>query len=268
MKRQIGNTISADTCSPTSPVIPYGQIMRVKIGLLSLLTLLCLVLSSSVSAHKLDTHVWIAQQVLNDLLEEGEETYGKLKFPEFNDEFAIDHDLFIDLMQCQDEYRMGAIGPDAFPDMVGGQMTVHPGVEGHEATNDWLERMLVSGAVYNECDNAFAYGYLTHAASDVFAHSYVNIYSGDIFDFGDGTPEDTEEELRHMALEAFVSEHMPPIVDNNGTELVAHNIINVPEQFVKNVLILNPMRHMNTVPPVQRFTSLVCTICGLSSMSG
>ena len=240
MKRQIGNTISADTCSPTSPVIPYGQIMRVKIGLLSLLALLCLVLSSNLFAHKLDTHVWIAQQVLNDLLEEGDETYGKLKFPEFDEEFAIDHDLLIDLLRCQDEYRMGAIGPDAFPDMVGGQMTTHPGVKDHEGTNDWLERMLVSGTIYNECDNAFAYGYLTHAASDVFAHSYVNIYSGDIFDFGNGSAEDTEEELRHMALEAFVSEHMPPIVDNNGTELVAHKIINVPEQFVKNVLILNP----------------------------
>lgn len=212
---------------------------RFKSGLLLLLPLACLVLSGNVFAHKIDTHVWIAQQVLNDVLPD-----GRLKLSGFDGEIPIDASLHQNLIDCQNEYRMGSIGPDAFPDMVGGQMTTHPGAPEDVAfpanvkkwqTNDWLKHVLSKGSIYGGCANAFAFGYLTHAASDVFAHTYVNIYAGDIFDFGDGL----EEELRHMALEAFVSEHMPPIRNLNGTILQPDKIIEVPAEFVRDVLILN-----------------------------
>jgi len=240
MKRHVGFTVTADKFRLIFPASRNRHGTRLKIGLLGLVTLACLVLSGSVSAHKIDTHVWIAQQVLNDVLPD-----GKLKLPGFDGEFSIDASLHQNLIDCQDQYRMGSIGPDAFPDMVGGQMTTHPGTpedypgfpEGVKKwqTNDWLKHVLSRGFVYGGCSNAFAFGYLTHAASDVFAHTYVNMYAGDIFNFADGL----EEELRHMALEAFVSEHMPPIRNLNGTILHPDKIVEVPAEFVRATLILN-----------------------------
>lgn len=214
--------------------LPYGFVkncFRTSLG--KLLFLLALALSNTALAHKIDTHVWIAQQVLNDVLPD-----GTLSFPEFDTEYPIDPMLRLNLLRCQDEYRMGAIGPDAFPDMVAGQMTTHPGIPDDAnrwQTNDWLTQVLFVGSAMGGCAEAFAFGYLTHAASDVFAHTYVNIYSGDIFAFDDGL----EEELRHMALEAFVSKHMPPIRDNNGFVLQPHEIVRVPATFVSSALILN-----------------------------
>lgn len=231
--------IGADQFRLIYTVFQNWHITRFKSSLLLLLTLVCLVLSGNVFAHKIDTHVWIAQQVLNDVLPD-----GSLKLPGFDGEIPIHESLHQNLIDCQDEYRMGSIGPDAFPDMVGGQMTTHPGApEDVEfpanvkkwQTNDWLKHVLSKGAIYGGCANAFAFGYLTHAASDVFAHTYVNIYAGDIFDFGDGL----EEELRHMALEAFVSEHMPPIRNLNGSILYPDKIVEVPAEFVRDTLILN-----------------------------
>ena len=82
---------------------------------------------------------------------------------------------------------------------------------------------------------AFAYGYLTHAAGDVFAHTYVNTYTGDFFDLADGQ----EAEIRHMALEEFMKKHMPPIRDVAGNTLDAQAIVEAPAAFVRDRLILN-----------------------------
>lgn len=180
-------------------------------------------------AFKLDTHVWIGQQVLNDVLPD-----GKVTIEPFG-EFAVDPEIVNALSNEQDKYLMGTIGPDGFPDLVGGQMTTHPGVPGGWPTDSWLQLMLLSANKLGE--KAFAYGYLTHAASDMFAHTYVNTYSGDIFDLKD----EQEVELRHMALEEYIKLHMPPITDNNGKTWPPYLLVSdpAPAQFLRDTLILN-----------------------------
>ncbi|MFC6755314.1 hypothetical protein, partial [Halorubrum tibetense] len=59
---------------------------------------------------------------------------------------------------------------------------------------------------------AYVYGYLGHAASDVFAHTYVNQYAGDAFDLWD----ETRVERRHMALEGYISSKLPPLRNHQG----------------------------------------------------
>ncbi len=96
-------------------------------------------------------------------------------------------------------FLAGAIGPDAFPDLIVGQMTTHPGVEGGWQAADWIRHLLTNASTDEEF--AFALGYVVHSATDVFAHSYVNHYAGDIFHLAQGG---TIAEARHFALEKFI----------------------------------------------------------------
>lgn len=143
------------------------------------------------------------------------------------------------LLNYSHAYRLGSIGPDGFPDLVGAQMTTHPGVPekpGGWVTDDWLR--WVMGHAERPEEVAFAYGYLTHAASDVFAHTYVNTYAGDFFSFAD----EQEVELRHMALENFILEHQPPLLDFTQTEIYDAYYVNLSDElagWLADTLILN-----------------------------
>lgn len=189
-------------------------------------------------AFKGNTHIWVAQEVLNDVIDNGKVTitpYG---------EFSVIPEVVTALRDHPNEYRMGSIGPDGFPDLIGAQMTVHPGRYslGGWRTDDWLKK-LVNAAGTNR-ERSFVYGYMTHAATDVFSHSYVNLYAGDAYILSDGI----EEEARHMALEGFIKEHQPPLVDATGNyiglprdvvEPANGNNSAAPAAFLRDTLILD-----------------------------
>ncbi len=179
------------------------------------------------AAFKLDTHVWIAQEVLNDLLPD-----GKLTIAPFG-EFTVKPEIVRALRDHAKAYRMGHIGPDGFPDVIAGQMTAHPGVPGGWQTDDWLRWVL--GEARTSAELAFAYGYLGHAAADVWAHTYVNTYAGDILVLTDG---EAEVEARHMALEDYILHRQPPLRDGSGRALSAAESVEVPVAFARDALIL------------------------------
>ena len=166
----------------------------------------------TVHAFKLETHVWVGQQVINDL-----EKDGKLSF-KLGDQ-SVDLELPADvksaILNNRAAFLMGNIGPDAVPDVVVGQTVVHPGVEDKNflnvgwRTNQWLEYLL-NVSKNDPFAKAFAYGYLGHAAADVMAHTYVNQYAGGIFRLTDG---ETLVEQRHIALESYIAKYTPPLTD-------------------------------------------------------
>jgi hypothetical protein len=88
------------------------------------------------AAWSLKTHVWIAQQVLNDAAD------GQLTIA--GGTYAIPPPVLNALRLHPDRYRMGSLGPDVFPDPVVGQMTTHPGVGGGWQTDDWLKHLLTT----------------------------------------------------------------------------------------------------------------------------
>lgn len=190
---------------------------------------LFLFLPTAAPAFNIDTHVWVGQQVLNDVIPDGKvtiEPYG---------EFTVDPEIVYALRNYQYEYRMGNVGPDGLPDILAGQMAVHPGVVGAWQTDDWLKWVFTGAS--NAEQKAFAYGYLSHAAADIFAHSYVNTYAGDIFLLTDG---EQEVELRHFALEKYIVTHTPPIKDYMGNPLgKAYQLVSTPQAFLSDRLILN-----------------------------
>jgi hypothetical protein len=199
-------------------------------------------------AFKIDTHVWVAMQVLDDLWDD-----CRLSLPPFAD-YEVDPGICAAVKGNPAYYLMGAVGPDGFPDLVAGQMTTHPGFldlgdtvpdgvpgsDGFWRTDDWLRHVLASagaeGAQTRPGAYAFAFGYLTHAASDVFSHTYVNTYAGDIFSLFDG---EVEVEMRHMKLEDFIRLHTPPLVDPGGVTREPSEVIDLPATFVRDTLLLD-----------------------------
>jgi hypothetical protein len=187
-------------------------------------------------AFKVSTHVWIGQQVINDLEDDGQlsiELDGKTIY------LPVDPVTKTAILNHKSDFLMGNIGPDAAPDVVVGQSLVHPGTEGGWKTNDWLEYLL-EGADDSDLGKAFTYGYLGHAASDVFAHTYVNQYAGDIFELTDN---ETLVEKRHFVLEGYIDEHTPPLQDYQGNLLgKPQDLINLDDDYgtyVRDTLVFN-----------------------------
>ncbi|HTV25330.1 MAG TPA: zinc dependent phospholipase C family protein, partial [Polyangiaceae bacterium] len=173
---------------------------------------LALLNSAPAQAFKLDTHLWIGQQVINDLELDRRITVSLSGRPIT---LPVPDEVASAVLAHRNEYLLGNIGPDAIPDVVVGQTLVHPGREEGWKTNDWLEYLLAQSRG-NPLGLAFAHGYLGHAAADVFAHTYVNQYAGDIFALDDG---ETLVEQRHIALESFISRFTPPFTNASGRDL-------------------------------------------------
>lgn len=203
-----------------------------------------LFLSTSLLSFDTRSHVWIAQEVINDLED------AKVTIEPFGD-FDVDPTVVSAILENKKVYRMGNIGPDGFPDVIGGQVTVHPGLEDGYIDDDlltlvngwksdtWFKWVLSKAQTPQE--KAFAYGFLSHGASDTFAHTYVNMYSGDIFDMNDG---ETDVEKRHIFLEKFISDRLPAFKDVQGNNIgEAYGLVAIndelPISYIKNSLLMN-----------------------------
>jgi hypothetical protein len=189
----------------------------------------------SAQAFKTETHVWVGQQVINDLADDGKITVrlrGKLVT------IDVPADVRAAILNNRTEFLLGNIGPDSAPDILVGQTVVHPGNPYGWKTNDWLQYLLDSSR-NNPAGKAYTYGYLGHAAADTFAHTYVNQYSGDIFNLSD----ETQVEERHIALEGFIAKLTPPLVDHTGKPLGTITSLIKPTNafgtFVRDTLVMN-----------------------------
>lgn len=197
--------------------------------------LLGILFAGNACAFTLGTHVWVGQQVINDLADDGKITIVLRGKPVT---LEVPAHVRSAILANQTEFLLGNIGPDSAPDILVGQTIVHPGIEDGWKTNDWL-RFLLNSARGNAAGTAYAYGYLGHASADMFAHTYVNQYAGDIFDLAD----ETLVEQRHIALEGFIGRLTPPLRDHTGKPLGAVRALIKPSDafgtFVRDTLVLN-----------------------------
>lgn len=184
-------------------------------------------------AFKVDAHIWIADRVLNDA-RDGSLTVllgGKRTSLKLNARYAAA------LRAHPKAFLVGSLGPDAFPDVVAGQMVIHPSTPGGWGTAEWLKHLLLDTSLSGE-ELAFTLGYLTHAASDVFAHTYVNRYAGDLFEL----VEHEWAAVRHINIESFISNYLP--ATSGGivpSELVRPgDKVEVPEDLLLRKFLLNP----------------------------
>lgn len=122
-------------------------------------------------------------------------------------------------------YRAGVVGPDAFPDLIMGQSVIHPlgeesgGGRYQSTTGAWLTHVMDSAWAIQDSRRysrgekqeilAFAYGYLTHAAGDLWAHTFVNEYAEGVFPALSEAATDTEAAaivLRHIVVEGYLGD--------------------------------------------------------------
>lgn len=186
-------------------------------SLLAATAIVCLS-AAPARAFGLRSHLWIADQVYQDLADCHLNIRGV--------EFKVPDDRCDKIRANREEFMTGSLGPDAFPDLVVGQSIVHPGVENGWQANDWLDHLLKNAVEPEEV--AFSWGYGMHYAGDIFAHSYVNNYAGAVFDLRkDGTP---NVELRHFRLEKYIDQFLPYRFDPR--------LLSVPRGFLARQLVL------------------------------
>jgi hypothetical protein len=119
-------------------------------------------------------------------------------------------------------YNAGVVGPDGFPDLAYGQSVIHP-----DHTGKWLAYVLQKARdaqtavdaekkpIYTAKQKAkilaFSYGYLTHAAGDLWGHTLINDFADGLFpslaDFADRSK--VLIGMRHVVAEAYVGSATP-----------------------------------------------------------
>ncbi len=171
------------------------------------------------SAFGLRTHLWIGQDLINDLQRDCKANIAGV-------ETAFTRDVCESIQAHPGHFLSGVLGPDIYPDLITGQVTAHPGIPGDWQTSDWLRHLYETAQPGP--DLAFAAGYIVHAASDTFAHSYVNAYSGDVFMLSD----ERAVELRHFVLEKYIDYRLPA-----GQPSAAQ--LQVPAAHLRDQLIYN-----------------------------
>jgi hypothetical protein len=125
-------------------------------------------------AFKPYTHVEIARDVRDDLLDDGKLTIaGRV--------YEVHPKVLEAIRNYPSYYYGGSVGPDGFPDFVLGQSVIHP-----LRTGEWLARVLDMAWQWQKLPDwtaspeeklqvlAWAYGFLIHAAGDTWAHTLVN----------------------------------------------------------------------------------------------
>lgn len=142
--------------------------------------------------------------------------------------YSVDTRIVTALRNQRAFFRAGVVGPDGLPDVVYGQTVVHPG-----KTGDW-NRFVVERAwaaqsdpayspVQREQILAFAYGYISHAAGDMWAHTFVNDFAGGVFPpFADvlSNAGNAGIALRHLIGELYIGDTAPGFDANKDRQPV------------------------------------------------
>jgi|GEM_PF-7034979 len=192
-------------------------------------------LPSIAHAYKIKTHAFIGQQVVESIencTKRNTEPCFTLHIAGGNSiDVEIDAEIATAILNNRETYVIGNYGPDAFPDIVAGQTVIHPGApNGLFGTGDWLELALSEANTPKEI--SFAYGFLGHAASDTFAHTYVNQYAGGIFSLLDG---ELEVEERHNLLESLIAKYTPEIRGSSYDAIFGDGEHDIPLEYIYRV---------------------------------
>ena len=183
--------------------------VRIERVLFSIAVCACVLVCNSgvVFAWKPTTHVYLAERALEDALDNGKVTIERLdpatgKVTGVIGEYAVDAAVLEALKKNPDRYRAGILGPDAFPDILTGQQVIHPPTN-PDGSNRWLE-YLWSNSDSSPAIKAFVTGYLTHAAGDMYGHTFINNFTGGAFTF---QPPDNAK--KHILLESYIGKRVP-----------------------------------------------------------
>lgn len=198
-------------------------------------------------AWKPNTHVFLAEEVIKDAIDDGKVSIYRTDYENSGildkvGDYEVDPELLNALRAHPQQYRAGVLGPDAYPDILTGQQVIHPdnSSSGGSISNSWLKYLwdLTSTPDNNTPPiKAFVAGYLTHAAGDMYGHTFVNNFTGDAFTF-----EPPTNAIKHIVLEGYVGKRTPLIVSSNN-QFVTENDVSIDgvEDFIyRNMVDAKP----------------------------
>lgn len=184
--------------------------------------------SQTAQAWKPTTHVYFAERALDDA-RDGKVTINSVDYDTGQvtgkiGTYSVDPKILAAIKAFPSHYRAGVLGPDAYPDILSGQQSIHPdekgsGVKG--GSNTWLQYLwdrrdpfknaalkrsfqLMKLPTDSRRMTAFVTGFLTHAAGDMYGHTFINNFTGGPFAFSPPS-----NALKHVLLEGYVDKRLP-----------------------------------------------------------
>lgn len=205
-------------------------------------------ISPSQRLWKINTHLFAANLALDDALD------GTVNIPPFG-EFPVAAAARSALNAYPATYRAGVLAPDLFPEMYTGGWSIHSDLlatEGWIADN-WMRHVWSRAWSWPDQEQrdrvmAFAYGFLTHAAGDMFAHTYVSRKSDGAWVSGPDFPKPHSTAKKHVVLEGYIGSRTPE------TDVT----MDVWPRFVAEVLIKDPdvRRHTRNLKHYQTWLKI------------
>ena len=200
--------------------------------------------TGSARRWKINTHLFAANKALADALD------GKVTIPPYG-EIPIAASAWRALRNAPAAYRAGVLAPDLFPDMYTGGWVLHSDTPNEWTADQWMRHVWSKARAWQDAGErdkvmAFAYGFLTHGAGDMWAHTYVNQKADGAWVTFIGPARSTA--LKHVVLEGYVGAHTPP------TDLS----LDVWPRFVANILIKDAVarQHMPVARHYKRWLDL------------
>jgi hypothetical protein len=204
-------------------------------------------------AWKPTTHVYLGQQALKDALDDGKVSIYRVDYKNGKvlskiGDYPVDSNILSALKAYPSQYRAGILGPDAYPDILTGQQVIHPEsklTNIASGSNAWLAYLW---ALTNTKGNntlqqkAFVVGYLTHAAGDMYGHTFINNFSGAPFKLT--PPEGPENGVKHVLLEGYIDKRLKKTeLDSNFFNV---SIAGVEDFIYRNMVDAKPGTALDT----------------------
>ncbi len=168
-----------------------------------------LIAPGAAMAWKPFAHNYTGDQAYADAVDDGSVTIAGRSYP-------LEPRLVAALRDQPQFYNAGVVGPDGFPDIIYGQSQIHA-----VHTGRWLHYIVQQAwaaqtdARYSPAQRAqilaFGYGFLTHAAGDMWAHTLINDFAGGVFpSFKEFIhPEKAKIAVRHLIAEGYAGNATP-----------------------------------------------------------
>ncbi len=225
------------------------------------LIFLSVLLASNAFAFKVPTHVAVANATIDELVKTIQSGNGNDRVIFHGVTLDVtNNQAYLAIINYQNYFRSGTTGPDAYPDMVTGQMYMHTNngefyaenptrartrLEDRDSTReyrsiDYAMKMLEFWNSYTFIDDvkrnealAFVMGYFGHCVADSFSHTWVNNHVKGYFDYfnGQGLFGTLTEEIKHIVLEAYIDAYVPNDLRNTGTNYNRMNL-HAPYDFL------------------------------------
>ena len=209
------------------------------------------------------THVYTANVIDGACIDTEEDTVP-LNYPYDAEEedafnFTIPDEFIQAIAEYPEAFRAGSLGPDMYPDIVTGQMYIHPEDENIDS-GEWVT--LLCNAVNKMGRDtegrkkalAFTLGCMLHYCGDLFGHDFVNTFSGGTFpsvastEMMDLKSERLNNVLSHLSVEKYMDSLLYPSYDTGR-----YGDVDAPDEFVSNAMIFNGTPAAGLAPLYDRY---------------